>query len=50
MMIQTLILMLIVLSALTFFTGAKTAVVPMKLCPLVTAIVTVLFGYGVISA
>ena len=38
--------MLIVMAALTAFTGARTSVIPIKICPLVKTAVAVLFFLG----
>jgi hypothetical protein len=42
------IIMLIVLAVLSFFTGARTAVVPMKICPFVKLGVALLLFLGII--
>ncbi len=38
--------MLIVMAGLTFFTGAKTSITPIKICPLIKSIVSILFFLG----
>jgi hypothetical protein len=40
--------MLIIMAVLSLFTGARTSIVPMKLCPLVKSMVAVLFILGII--
>ena len=40
-------LMLLIMASLSLFTGARTSIVPIKICPLVKTIVTVLFLLGV---
>jgi hypothetical protein len=39
--------MLIVMSAVSFATGGKTSIIPMKICPYVKAVVAILFILGV---
>jgi hypothetical protein len=39
-------LMLLVMAGLTAFTGARTAIIPIKICPIVKAVVAVLFFLG----
>ena len=39
-------IMLLVMAGLSLFTGAKTSIVPIKLCPLVKTIVAILFFLG----
>jgi hypothetical protein len=46
LVIQALAIMLVVLAGLTAMTGARTAIVPMKLCPLVKTACAVLFIAG----
>jgi hypothetical protein len=41
------IIMLLVLAILSLFTGARTSVLPMKLCPAVKTIVAILFIIGI---
>ena len=41
------IIMLIVLAVLSFFTGARTSVVPMRICPFVKLSVAILFFLGI---
>jgi hypothetical protein len=38
--------MLVVMAVLTFVTGAKTSITPIKICPLVKSIVAILFFVG----
>jgi len=38
--------MLVVMAGLTFMTGAKTSITPIKICPLVKSIVAILFFLG----
>jgi hypothetical protein len=38
--------MLVVMAGLTFMTGAKTTITPIKVCPLVKSIVAILFFLG----
>ena len=38
--------MLVVMAGLTFVTGAKTSITPIKVCPLVKSIVAILFFLG----
>ena len=38
--------MLILMAGLTFFTGAKTSITSMKICPLIKSIVSILFFVG----
>ncbi len=38
--------MLVVMAGLTFLTGAKTSITPIKICPLVKSIVAILFFLG----
>jgi len=38
--------MLVVMAGLTFITGAKTSITPIKICPLVKSIVAILFFLG----
>jgi len=40
-------LMLLIMASLSLFTGARTSIVPIKICPLVKTIVAVLFLLGV---
>jgi hypothetical protein len=40
--------MLLVLAAVSSFTGARTSILPMKLCPVVKTIVAILFILGLI--
>jgi hypothetical protein len=40
--------MLVVMAALTSFTGARTSVVPIKICPFVTTAVAILFFLGTV--
>jgi hypothetical protein len=47
LVIRACSVMLIVMSALSFATGGKTAIVPMKICPYVKAVVAILFNLGV---
>lgn len=42
------IIMLIVLAILSFFTGARTSVVPMKICPFVKLSVAILLFLGIV--
>lgn len=42
-------LMLLVMAVLTLFTGARTKIIPIKICPWVKAIVAVLFTVGSIA-
>jgi hypothetical protein len=39
--------LLIVMSAVSFATGGKTSVLPMRLCPYVKAVVAIMFNLGV---
>jgi hypothetical protein len=39
-------LMLIIMAALTAFTGARTSIVPIKICPLVKTVVALMFFLG----
>ena len=39
-------LMLLVMAGVTAFTGAKTAIIPIKICPIVKTVVAVLFFLG----
>jgi hypothetical protein len=39
-------MMLLVLAGLSLFTGARTSIVPMKICPIVKLVVAVLFFQG----
>jgi hypothetical protein len=39
-------LMLLVMAGLTAFTGARTSIIPIKICPIVKAVVAVLFFLG----
>jgi phosphoglycerol transferase MdoB-like AlkP superfamily enzyme len=39
-------LMLVVMAGLTAFTGARTSIVPIKICPIVKALVATLFFLG----
>ena len=39
-------IMLLALSVLSLFTGARTSVVPMKICPIIKTVVAVLFFLG----
>lgn len=41
-------IMLVALTVLSLFTGARTSVVPMKICPIVKTTVAVLFFLGII--
>jgi hypothetical protein len=43
---QTAAWMLVVMAGLTFITGAKTSITPVKICPLVKSIVAILFFLG----
>ena len=43
---QAVAWMLVVMAGLTFMTGAKTAIKPIKVCPLVKSIVAILFFLG----
>lgn len=45
--IRACAVMLIVMSAVSFATGGKTSIVPMKICPYVKAIVAILLNLGV---
>ncbi len=47
LVIQALAIMLVVLAGLTALTGARTAIVPMKICPLVKIACALLFIAGV---
>lgn len=47
LVIRSCAVMLIVMSAVSFATGGKTSVVPMKICPYVKAIVAILLNLGV---
>ena len=38
--------MLIIMAGLTLFTGARTSVIPIKICPLVKTAVAILFALG----
>jgi hypothetical protein len=38
--------MLIIMAVLTSFTGARTAIIPIKICPLIKTIVAILFFIG----
>ncbi len=40
-------LMLLIMTSLSLFTGARTSIVPIKICPLVKTIVAILFLLGV---
>ena len=41
-------LMLVVMAVLSLFTGARTSIVPIKICPLVKTVVAILFFLGII--
>jgi hypothetical protein len=45
--IRACAILLIVLSAVSFATGGKTSIVPMKICPYVKAFVAILLNLGV---
>ena len=38
--------MLIVMAVLSLFTGARTSIIPMKICPLIKTVVAILFFLG----
>ena len=40
--------MLVVMAVLSLFTGAKTSIIPMKLCPVVKSMTAVLFLLGIL--
>jgi hypothetical protein len=40
--------LLVILAELSFFTGARTSIVPMKICPFVKLSVALLFFLGIV--